>query len=146
MVDGAQIIGERPDPILRDGRQTGIDKKVRGAGIGLEPAFRACADQGVGLFVTGAEDAPRAVLLEAAAHQADAVGQKRRGESVAGETLIGAPVEGEGDRLRAVDQSAAFVSVRPVHAAPPVRLEAGRASVMTWLKVSRVNTTQERQP
>ena len=46
-------------------------------------------DQGVGLLGAGGDDAARAVVLEAAPDQVDAVGQQRRGQGVAAVALVG---------------------------------------------------------
>ena len=60
-------------------------------------------DQRVRLLGTGGHDPPRPVVLEAPPDQMDAVGEQRRGEGIAGCTLIGTAVEAERQGLRPID-------------------------------------------
>ena len=92
----------------------------RGAGVRLEAAGAAAgADQRVRLVGAGGDDAARAVVLERAAHQVDAVGEQRRGEGVAGEALVALAVEGEADRPAVVDAAAVRRRGRLVIRVPP---------------------------
>ena len=74
-------------------------------------------DHRVRLFRSGGQHPTRAVVLETPPHHFDAIGQKRRGDSVALEPLIRLAVKGKADGLCAVDQPLAC----DPHFAPPFR-------------------------
>jgi dihydroxyacetone kinase len=73
-------------------------------------------DQRIRLFGTKADDAARTAILEAAADQAHAVGQQRRGQGVAGEGLVLHIVEDEAQRLLAIDALAGAMNAIAAHA------------------------------
>ena len=56
-----------------------IEEQIGRPGVGLEPPADACAHQGARLLDARREQAPGAVILEAAAEEANAIGQQRRG-------------------------------------------------------------------
>ena len=97
--------------------------------LGARPGFQL--NERVGLLGAGREDASRPVVLEAAPDQHDAVGQERRGQRIAGETRIGAAVEGEPERTGAVDP-ATFASAHRLraHAPSPSPASGGAAPIL----------------
>ena len=112
-----KVKAQRPHAVLTAGGQPlkqllhgGAD--VRGL-VGGADHF----DHRVRLFGSGGQHPTRAVVLKAAPHDFDAVGQKRRGDSVALESLIGLAVKGKADGLCTVDQPLAC----DPHFAPPFR-------------------------
>ena len=67
--------------------------RLHGTGAGAHVGFAAGAHQAVGAGCSTAEDAPRPVILEAAAEDAGSCGIKRRGHGVAPEALYPASVK-----------------------------------------------------
>src|SRR5262249_26783691 len=76
---------------------------LRCAAIGIAVGTGAELDDGARLLRARGHDATRAVVLEAAADQRDAVREQRRGERVARVALIAPRVEGEAKAARSVD-------------------------------------------
>ena len=76
-VDGADVEIERRPAVLRDGDQALVQFNLRGAQVGLMAGAIAHADERVHFFRAKADDAARAVILEAAAEHALAVGDER---------------------------------------------------------------------
>src|SRR3546814_2685636 len=83
-MDRADIVPERR-PVILAGRLQPVEDLDHGrARVRLEAAIAAIRpDEGVRLLRTGSKDAARAVILERAADEMDAIGQQRRGERVA---------------------------------------------------------------
>ena len=76
-----------------------IEEKIRGPGVGLEPPADACAHQGARLLDARRKQAPGAVILEASAEQANAIGQQGRRQRVARIADHRPTIEAEADRL-----------------------------------------------
>ena len=109
VIDGAQIMAQRGPAVLRERFEAFIDFKLCGAHIGLgEGGIAAHLHERRRVLRAGAENAARAVILEAAGDEMDAVGKQRRGQRVAGIALTAPAVEGERDGGRAVDGDAAM--------------------------------------
>ena len=111
--EGGEPVDQR-GAIVRRGRR-GIDRahgKIvverfgRGAEIRRRAAGAGHVDDRVRLLGPGAPDAARPVIFEAAADDADAAGEQRRGDAVALEPDERLAVEGEGERLAAIDRAA----------------------------------------
>ena len=83
-----------------DGGEAVVQFDLGGAQVGFVAGAVADADQRVHFLGTEAHHAARAVILEAAAEDALAIGQHRRGERVAGEAGQRLAVEGEVNLLR----------------------------------------------
>ncbi len=81
---GAEVEAERGKPILAGRHEPVIELDHGGARIRLGASAVAQANQRIGLFGSGAQNAARAVVFEAAPDQADAVGEQRRRQAVAG--------------------------------------------------------------
>ena len=119
-----------------------------GAGVGFLPRARAQFDQGVRLFGASRDRPTRAVILKAAPHQADAVGQQGRGECIAGVARIRQPVKMKAKGLAAVDQ-AACNAVGLAHFERPSARATSRANStckISCVTVLRVTTSHERSP
>src|SRR5690606_15080100 len=108
----AEIEPQRWPAVLAARRESREDLDLRGAHIGLGARPGAELDQGVRLLGTGAEDAARPMILEAAPDQVDAVGEQGRGQGVTGKAGVAPAVEGEADRPGAIDPAAARVAAR----------------------------------
>src|SRR6056297_2283273 len=120
----------------------------RGAGIGLLRGALAQFHQRIGFFRPGGENTARAVILERPPHQPLPVGQKRRGQRIAGMPAHSLAVEAKGDLGGPVDQPAAY-TMDLTHRPRPRARATSRASstaVISWLTVSRVTTSQDRSP
>ena len=124
--EGGEPVDQR-GAIVRGGRRR-IDRAhgkivVERFGRGAEVRRRAAGarhiDDRVRLLGPGAPDSARPVIFEAAADDADAAGEQRRGDAVALEPDERLAVEGEGERLAAVDR-AAFGEAEGGHG-PPLR-------------------------
>ena len=76
-----------------------LERLGGGAQIRRRRAVARHVDDRVRLLGPRAPDSARAVILEAAADDADAVGEQRRGDAVAREAGVGLAVEGEGERF-----------------------------------------------
>src|SRR4051812_24339863 len=108
VVGGSDVEAERRPAVLARGGEAVIELDLGGAQVGIAAPPRPLElDQGTGLLRPRGHDTARSVVLEAAADQVDAVGEKRRGQRVAGEAAVGLAVKGEGERARAVDPAAA---------------------------------------
>ncbi|MCY1219644.1 hypothetical protein D9M72_316270 [compost metagenome] len=102
------------------GHQARVQRLLGGTHVGHLGGFGGTDLQhGVGLFRTGGDDAARTGVLEAAADDVDAVGQQGRGQGVAGKALIVLAVEGEGQRLAAIDAATLGKTVDLAHAVTP---------------------------
>ena len=77
----------------------------RRARVGLGARASRELHQRAGLFGAGAVNTARAVVLEAARHQMNAVGEQRRRQGVAGITFVARAVVGERERTRTVDRA-----------------------------------------
>ena len=148
VVDRQQVMAQRTAVVLAPGLQPVEQLGDGRAGIGLAVSAAAQLDQRVGLFGAGAEDAARPVVLETSAHHADAVGEQRRGQGIAG--MAGQPpaIEAEGEAAAAVDRAA--VQPEPAaHRSRPAARATSRASstrTISWVSVLRVTTSQDRSP
>ena len=145
IVHRQRVEGKRGPAVLAAGFQPVEELHHGGAGIGLVPRAGAQFHQRVRLFGAGGEDAARAVILEAAADEAHAVRQKRRGERIAGMALIQLAVEGEAQRLAAVDRSALEPHAAPAFARSATS-RARSAPRISWVTVLRVTMSQLRSP
>ena len=116
--------------------------------VGLAPRPAAQLHQGIRLFRPGGNRPARTVILEAAPHQPHAIGQKRRGQRIAGMSQIGQPVEGEADRAAAVDLAARDAIVLCHRPRPRSRATSRAIStcVISCVRVLRVTTSQDRSP
>ncbi len=98
------------------GHQARVQGLLGGAHVGhLGGLARADLQDGVGLLGAGRDYAAGAGVLEAAADHVDAVGQQGGGQAVAGEALVLLAVEGEGQRLAAVDATATGKAIDLAH-------------------------------
>ena len=125
-VDGADVEVQRGPAVLALRGEPVIELDHGGPRVGLLAAALAQFDECIGLRRACGDDAARAVILEGAAHQRDAVGEQRGGQRialVAGEALA---VEAEGERGRTVDQPA-LVETIGGHALASLRLAKSRA-------------------
>ena len=150
-IDRHQVVAEARPAVLAVGRKTVIEFGRGGLRIGFAAGAGAQFDQGVGLEAAGGVDAARAVILEAAAYEANAVGDQRGGQRVAAIALELAPIEREADRLRPVDQPALGEPVllalhRHLHLAAPLPVLASRTANTSWVSVSRSISSQAPQP
>ncbi len=93
----ADVELEARPPVLADRDEPVMELDHGGAQVRLVPVSLADADQRVHLFRPKADDAARPVILEAAPHQAPAVGEQRRCEAVARMSGERPSVEAEGD-------------------------------------------------
>ncbi|MNQ99437.1 hypothetical protein D3C85_1151700 [compost metagenome] len=102
------------------GHQAGVQRLLGGAHVGhLGGLGGADLQDCVGLLRTGCDDAARTGVLEAAADDVDAVGQQGCGQGVTGEALVVLAVEGEGQRLAAIDAATLGKTVDLAHAVTP---------------------------
>mgnify|MGYP001225621626 CR=1 FL=1 len=102
----AEIEFERRPAVLARRVQPVMKLHDGGARVRRGAAVAPQGDQRVGLGRSGAQDAARAVVLEAAADQHAAVGQQRRSQRVALEAGHRPAVEAERQRRRTVDRAA----------------------------------------
>ena len=93
--DGAHVEVKRGPVVLALGDEPVIELHHGGARVGLLAAALAQFDQRVGLRRTGSDHAARAVILEGAPHEGDAIGQQCRGQRVALVTNVQGTIEGE---------------------------------------------------
>src|SRR5204862_7979477 len=98
-------------------------------------------DEAVGALAAAAQEATRAVVLERAREDADAVGVERRGDRVAGEALDRPAPPRERDGAAAVDQLTAALC-QAVHVNPP----GGATCKTSFVRVSRSAWNHSRQP
>ncbi len=147
-VDRQDIEAERRPAVLARGVETVVKLDRRGARVGLAPGAGAQLDEGVGLLRAGRHDAARPVIFERAADQAHAVRDQRRGQRVAGEADIAFAVEVKIQLALARDKAAVRKPVRLRIAAAVHRAEsfANSTDAMACVRVSRVTTSQARQP
>ena len=146
--DGAEIEIDGRPAVLAGGGQTVEQLDLRRPLIGIGPRAGAELDQGVGLVGAVADDAARAMVLEAAPDHSDAVGKKRGGQRIAGVGAEATAVEDERQRLCAIDQATARVAKslpghgRSLGGASPAPSDPRNA----WLTVSRNATNHRRHP
>src|SRR5207244_1394804 len=101
----------------------------------------------VRLLAAGREDAARSMVFEASADQVHAISDQRRSERIAGITHIRRTVIRESERAGAIDVAAFAKTVRLRHAASPSNgLSGGALARIRWVRVSRRNLNQHRQP
>src|SRR5260370_20224608 len=86
--------------------QAGIKRALGRPAVGSGRAAGFELNEGSGLLRPGRDDAARAVVLEAARDQPDAIGEQGRRERIPGMALIGAPVKPEVEDPEAVDRAA----------------------------------------
>src|SRR5581483_4106159 len=114
----AEIEAKRRPAVLARGSKALMELHLRCAEVRrLAPAAAIDRDQRVRLLGASRNDAARPVILERAADQVDAVGEQRRSQRVAGEAGERDTIEGEAERLFAVD-AAAGRRAKCVHAPP----------------------------
>ncbi len=107
VVDRADVEAAGRPAVLARGHEPVVELDLRGAQVRRHPGLvPRHGDERVGLVGAGRQDAARAVVFERPAEKMNAVGEQRRGERVALETLVGMSVEGEAERCRAVDPAA----------------------------------------
>jgi len=106
LVRGKHIQLQGRPAVLARGVEAFIKLDSGGARVRLAPRASPELDQRIRFFGTSGENAARAVIFERAADQADAIGEKRRGERVA--LLAGErpAIETEAKPVCAVDQTA----------------------------------------
>ena len=112
VVQRPQVEADGWPAVLARGSEAVVQLDLGGADVGLGARAAAQLHERVRLLGAGAEDAARAVILEAAPDQMDAVRQQRRSERVAGVALVAGAVEGEMQRLPPIDPAAAVQAVR----------------------------------
>ena len=111
---------ERGPAVLAAGREPVIKLDLRRLEIRLGPGSLADANECIGLFPPRCEDAARAVVLEAAAGEPDAVRKQRGGQGVAPVPLVAYAVEGERERRGSIDTPSPLRPMGlPVHRRPP---------------------------
>ncbi len=136
-----QIEAQRRTAVLARRLQPVEQFDRRRARVRLAPRAGAQFHQRVRLLGPRRQHAARAMIFERAADQRYAIGQQRGGERVAGMAGEAASVEAE--------SSGCARSIRPPLgqagscALAPPRL---RAEAISWVRVSRVTTSQRRQP
>ena len=120
------------------GFQAVVKRLLGGTHVGHLARFGAAQLQdGVGLFGTGGDQAPRTRILEAGVEHIEAVGHQRRGEGIACQALITLAIEGEGQRRGAIDASTRGETARGsgglvvllAHALTPLACVVGSAFV-----------------
>ena len=108
VVDRADVEAAGRPAVLARGHEPVVEFDLRGPQVRRHPGLVARhGDERVRLIGAGRQDAARAMVLERPSEEMHAVGEERRGQRVALETLVGMPVEGEAERRRAVDAAAA---------------------------------------
>ena len=165
-VDREGVVFQRRPAILARRLKPLVQFGHGGTGVRLPARARTQFDEGVRLFRTGGEDAARAVVLERPGDEAHAVGQQRRGQGIALKTAVALAVEGEVQGAAPVDHAAGrgtkalpngrcrgggIPKGERGHATSPVRRlsatsRAEDTPVISWVRVSRSTTSQERQP
>ncbi|GJE72684.1 hypothetical protein CHKEEEPN_4243 [Methylorubrum podarium] len=132
VVDRADIEVEGRPVVLRGRAQAGACLDHGGAVVRVDPAGPAIdREQRARLVGAVAQDAAGAVILERASDEVDAVGEQRRGDGVAGESVDRLAVEFEDDGAGAVDASAAGQSERLCHLTP-----SSRSGLRNWFRES----------
>jgi hypothetical protein len=96
--------------------QAGVHFDLRGLQVGHGDIAPFQLDHRIRLFRAGADDAARSAVLEAAADHAHAVCQQRRGQRIAGITLVWLAVEGERQGLVAPDARGGTNDTMRIHA------------------------------
>ena len=109
-IDRADIAFQRWKAILALGVKPVMKVHLGRAKIGFGMRTAPHPHQRVRLFRSGGEDATRPVIFERSADKMDIVRQQGRGQRVAFIALIGASVEGEAERLAAIDPAAGGAS------------------------------------
>ena len=104
--DGLKIEAERRPAILAFGDETVMQLDDRRRDVGLAPGAFAQRHERIRLLGASRIDPPGAVIFEAAADKDHVVGEQGRRQRVAGKAGEPPPVEGKGDRARAVDIAA----------------------------------------
>ena len=150
-VEAEDVALQRRPAILALGDEPFVELLRCHRHVGLAPGARADDGERVRLLRSHGVDAARPVVLEAAAEETNAIGEKRGRERVAGETLVCRSVEAERQPAGAVD-AAACRGAKAAHArsAP----SAGTASVseavplalISCVSVCRTTLMNCRQP
>ena len=104
---GAEVEADAGPAVLRGRAQAVVEFDLGGAGVGLGIGAGLELDDRVGLVRAGRHHAARAVVLEAAADQPDAVGQEGRRQGVPSDAGVGTAVIGEIERPAPIDAAAA---------------------------------------
>jgi hypothetical protein len=136
-VDRPQVEIERRPIVLADRIQPLVKFDLGCAQIRRETAL-PCADahQRIGFVGTHAEKAARAMIFERASDQMHAIGEQRRGKRIAGKSAEFPTVEGEADRLAAIDAAAvgraivAHHEAAPAASAPAIAQSSASANLM----------------
>ena len=112
------IPSHRRPTILAHGFEAVVQGQRRSKSIRFTPRRSNDIDQRTGFLGTARDDATRAVVLETAPHQPLAVGQQRRGQRIAGESLQVPAIKLKLDRsTRIRQQSAADTAGTAFHSA-----------------------------
>ena len=141
-VQRADVMLQGGPAVLAGGLQSVVEFLHRRTSVGLGPPATADRDQRVRLGRSGGQHAPRPVILEATPDQHPSRPQQRRGQRVPAEPRDRLSVEGEGERGGAVD-------LTPLGETPGGHGRTSAASTTrstAWVAVSRVTTSQRRQP
>ena len=113
-IHGAEIQAQARPPIDAARDQIVVELDLGRAQIGLGVGAKSQLHQGRRVLRALPHDPAGPMVLEAAPDQRDAVGKQRGGQRITGKSLIAAAIEGEAQRLRAVDAPARGQS-RPAH-------------------------------
>ncbi len=106
LVHAHRVEAQRGPAVLARGHEPGEQLGHCGAGVRLAPCARAEFDDGVRLLGAGRQDAARAMILERSPDEPHAVGEKRRGQRIAGMATQRRAVEGEIERRAPVHEPA----------------------------------------
>ncbi len=173
LVHAHRVEAKRGPAVLARGHEPGEQLGHRGARVRLASCPGAEFDDGVRFLGAGRQDAARAMILERSPDEPHAVGEKRRGERVAGMAAERRPVEGEIERRAPVHEPARReperLGCRGAAAAPNDRSifaakrrigrhqcasvvraiamsRASRAAKTPWVRTSRSTTSQAWHP
>ena len=102
----AEIEGKARPGMLARRAEPVIELDLGGAAVGFAGGAGFELDERRGFLRPGRENPAPAVILEAARHQPDAVGEQRRCQRIARMALIDAPVKPEVEKPAAVDRAA----------------------------------------
>ena len=94
-VDGTHVEVQQGPVVLAPGDEAVIDLDHGGAGVGFLAAALAQFNERVGFGRTRGDHAARAMVLEGAAHQRDAIGHEGGGQRVTGVADVQRAIEGE---------------------------------------------------
>src|SRR5262249_6217911 len=111
-----------------------------GTRVRCTPCAGAELDECIGLLAAGCENAARTMIFERAAHQLHVVGDESGCQGIPRVARIRGAVERELQWPVAIDEAP---SLPPAHEVISI---ASLAAATSWVRVSRVTTSQERQP